>query len=31
MRAQVLNDDLDQTFCGWYPGFRPKEVERKTA
>ena len=31
MRAQVLNEDLDQTFQAWYPGFRPKEVVRKAA
>ena len=31
MRAQVLNNDLDHTFRGWYPGFRTNEPERKAA
>ena len=31
MRAKVLNEDLDQTFRGWYPGFRTNEVERQAA
>jgi hypothetical protein len=29
MRAQVLNEGLDHTFRGWYPGFRPNEGERQ--
>ena len=31
MRAQVLNNDLNHTFRGWYPGFRPNEGAQQAA
>ena len=31
MRAQVLNEELDQTFRAWYPGFRRNNAEPKAA
>ncbi len=31
MRAKVLNEDLDNTFRGWYPGFRTDKTERQAA
>jgi len=31
VRTKVLNEELDQTFQRWYPGFREADHQRKNA
>jgi hypothetical protein len=30
IRTQVLNEEWEQTFRRWYPGFRPQTEEQRT-